>query len=434
MQVLAPVTNEHDDGQEPGPDSLLRWLGLAVALGAAGAVVALGFVAVVDAGQGLLWPDPLDPRAFSGSIRILVALTVGGLIVGAIHTMVPSAEEENVFVALASGKIDASAVPGGVAIAAVTLIAGFSLGPEVPTGMAAAGLAAFAVSRRLIRRSDADVAMSAAIMGAWGGLFTAPFTALLVSIELTVGRRVLRWVRLAADATAAIVGFAIFFAVDAGWSNVLRLLDLPSFELRLVDLALAAGFGVVGALIGTIFKLSMLGTRRLAMPLQGHPLVRCTAAGLVLGLIGMALPLTLFLGTDGLVQVTDDPAALGAGLILVSALVKIVATTGALSFGFVGGPIFPLLFVGGSIGAVIHLGIEDIPLALAVTATMAAVPSAVIPVPLAIATLTTLIAGLAPTESTGVFVAAVVALIASRTIEAALPAPGGGGRSAGEQS
>ena len=386
-------------------------------------MVALGFVAVVNAGQELLWSDPLDPRAFSGSIRIPIALTVGGLIVGAIHTMVPSAEEENVFVALASGKIDASALPGGVAIAGVTLIAGFSLGPEVPTGMAAAGVAAFAVSgdwSSRHRRGRGDERgdhrrLGRALHGTVHG----------AAAQHRIDRRSARAALgpTAADATAAIVGFAIFFTVDAGWSDVLRLLDLPSFELGLADLAMAVGFGVLGAVVGTIFKLTMLGTRRLATPLQGHPLLRCTAVGLVLGLVGMALPLTLFLGTDGLKQVTNDPAALGAGLILVSALVKIVATTGALSFGFIGGPIFPLLFVGGSIGSVVHLAIEDIPLALAVTAMMASVPSGVIPVPLSIATLTVLIVGLPPTESVAVFTAAVVSLIVSRAIEAALPEP-----------
>lgn len=385
-------------------------------MGAAGAVVALAFVAVVSAGQSLLWPDPLDPSAFSGSIKIVIALTLGGLVVGIIHTLVPSAQEDNVFVALATGRVQSDAIPGGVAIAVVSLIAGFSLGPEVPTGMAAAGIAAFAISRRLVRRADSDLVMSTAISGAWGGLFTAPFTALLLSIELGVGRNVMRWARLAADATAAIVGFAIFFAVNAGWANLIRSMDLPTFEFGLPELAIAVGFGVFGAIIGTIFKLSTAGTQKLAAPLAGRPVLRCTGVGLILGLIGMALPLTLFLGTEGLVDVTSHPAELGIGLILVSALVKILATTGALSFGFIGGPIFPLLFVGGSLGSVAHLAIPGIPLGLAVTAMMAAVPSAVIPVPLSIATLTVLIAGIPATESTVVFAAAIVALVCSQAI------------------
>ena len=402
---------------------LHQLLGIAVVLGAVGAVAALAFVAVMSAGQDVVWPDSVDPSAFSGSVRIPIIMTIGGLVVGMIHATVSSAAEENVFVALATGGIKAKAIPGGVAIAVVTLIAGFSLGPEVPTGMAAAGLAALASSRWRFLRRNAQFAMSVAISGAWGGLFTSPFTAVLLNVELNFERRILRWATIAADATAAIVGFAIFFAVDAGWSDLLRLLELPPYSLGLPELAIAAGLGVFGAVVGTLFKLSTLATRKLAAPLSDRPIVRCTLAGLALGLVAMALPLTLFLGTEGLADVATDPAALGAGLIVASVIAKIVATTGALSFGFVGGPIFPLLFVGGGMGAVTHLAIDDIPLALAMTAMMAAVPSSVIPVPLSVATLTILIAGVAPSEATAVFTAALVALITGRLIEAALPKP-----------
>jgi hypothetical protein len=77
-------------------------------MGAAGAVVALAFVAVVSAGQSVLWPDPLDPSAFSGSIKIVIALTLGGLVVG-IHIGAQRVED-NVF-ALATGRIQSDAIP-----------------------------------------------------------------------------------------------------------------------------------------------------------------------------------------------------------------------------------------------------------------------------------------------------------------------------------
>ena len=126
----------------------------------------MAFVAVVSVGQGVLWPDSIDPSAFSGSIRIPIIMTIGGLLVGVIHATVSSAGEENVFVALATGQINVKAIPGGVLIALVTLIFGFSLGPEVPTGMAAAGLAALASSRWMFLRRNTQFAMSVAISGA----------------------------------------------------------------------------------------------------------------------------------------------------------------------------------------------------------------------------------------------------------------------------
>lgn len=392
---------------------------LAVLLGAIGAAAALAFVALVSIGDNLLWTNSLDPEAFSGPVKIVVIMTVGGFLVGLIHALVP-AEEENVFEALATGNIALRPIPGALAIALVTLVTGFSLGPEVPTGMAAAGLAGWLASRRNATPEQSEVATRAAITGAWGGLFTAPFTAVLLIVELNTGKRLLSWNRLAIDATAAAVGFAIFFSVTSGWSDVLRLLDLPRYSLEPWNVAVAVGLGILGALFGTMFKLITLGTRRLAVPLAGHPIARCTLAGVVLGLVGMALPLTLFLGTEGLRQVTEDPKALGTGLILASLVVKMIATSGALSFGFVGGPVFPLLFVGGSLGVVVNDIAPGIPLALAVTGLMAAVPASVIPIPFSLSVLTVLIAGVGPTEISAVFVAAVVGLIAGQLFESAL--------------
>ena len=70
---------------------LHQLIGIAAVLGAAGAVAALAFVAVVSAGQSVLWPDSVDPSAFSGSIRIPIIMTIGGLLVGVIHATVSSA-------------------------------------------------------------------------------------------------------------------------------------------------------------------------------------------------------------------------------------------------------------------------------------------------------------------------------------------------------
>jgi len=140
--------------------------------------------------------------------------------------------------------------------------------------------------------------------------------------------------------------------------------------------------------------------------------------GFALGLVGFALPLTLFLGTEGLTQVTEDPRAIGIGVIAVSAIVKLIATSGALSFGFIGGPTFPLLFTGGAFGTVLYVAAPDVPEALAVTALMAALASAVIPAPFSLAVLTLLIGGAGATEAPPVFVAALVAFIVGRVIGA----------------
>ena len=123
----------------------------------------------------------------------------------------------------------------------------------------------------------------------------------------------------------------------------------------------------------------------------------------------MALPLTMFLGSEGLEIVTENAAEMGVALVVVLVFAKILATAGAISVGFIGGPIFPLFFVGGAAGTAINLIFPDIPLALAVGCMMAALTAAALPAPFMIAIIVLLVTGLPATESIPVILAAVVA-------------------------
>jgi H+/Cl- antiporter ClcA len=86
-----------------------------------------------------------------------------------------------------------------------------------------------------------------------------------------------------------------------------------------------------------------------------------------------------------------------------------LATAGAIGSGFIGGPIFPLLFVGGAMGTAINLMFPGIPLALAVGCTMAALTAAALPAPFMITIVVLLVTGIPAKEGIPVLLAAVVA-------------------------
>jgi H+/Cl- antiporter ClcA len=89
---------------------------------------------------------------------------------------------------------------------------------------------------------------------------------------------------------------------------------------------------------------------------------------------------------------------------------KILATAGALSTGFIGGTIFPMFFVGGTLGTVVTLIFPDIPIALTVGCGMVAVTSGILPIPISFGIYTMLIVGLPLTEAIPIFVAGITAL------------------------
>jgi H+/Cl- antiporter ClcA len=131
-------------------------------------------------------------------------------------------------------------------------------------------------------------------------------------------------------------------------------------------------------------------------------------------LLAVALPITIGLGTNEIVTVTQQATEIGVGLLVVFALAKLLALSGALSFGLIGGPIFPLLFVGSTLGSAITLLFPQLPVGLAVGCMMVAVPAAIVPIPLALGVIVIAIIGLSPTNALPVIMAALISFAVSK--------------------
>ena len=86
-------------------------------------------------------------------------------------------------------------------------------------------------------------------------------------------------------------------------------------------------------------------------------------------------------GSSQLAYETGNITNLGVGLLALVLVGKMVAFTLSQEAGFLGGPVFPILFIGGTAGILVHLIFPDIPAALAVAAMIAAVPGATIGAP-----------------------------------------------------
>ncbi len=369
---------------------------------------------VMNLGLTWLWPEPPGWEPFSGSWRVVIIMTIAGFIVGLLHRFM-KAKEIGVAEIIKDGSTDNSFVPGGLLVSLVSLIGGFSIGPEVPSGMLAGGLATWISEKRNHDEGTRRSNVISSITSAYGGLFTAPLGAIMMVLEMPHKQSINFYGTLIIASAASVVGFIVFYVSGSDqFAGLLRILDLPVYDLRTWHFIVAIVIGIVGAVFALVFGLTMGALKRLVKPLDRNPILRNTLAGFTLGLLGMALPLTLFLGSDGLVVVTDNAVQMGTALLAIYILAKILATAGAMSTGFIGGPIFPLFFVGGTLGTVINLLFPEIPIALAVGCGMAAVTSGVLPIPIALGIYTILIVGLPLTEAIPILVAGFTAFLLIR--------------------
>jgi H+/Cl- antiporter ClcA len=139
------------------------------------------------------------------------------------------------------------------------------------------------------------------------------------------------------------VSFGIYFAI-AG-SCFLDAYEVPTFKYEDWQLAAGIGFGLLAAVIVTLLVVAV----KVAMGLferVTQTIVRATIGGALFGLVGVVLPLTMFTGSDQLKSVISGAGTLGVGLIVALVIAKIVTFAACQASGFVGGPIFPALFIG----------------------------------------------------------------------------------------
>jgi H+/Cl- antiporter ClcA len=205
---------------------------------------------------------------------------------------------------------------------------------------------------------------------------------------------------LARSGVAATVAYALYVSVKG--RTLLDTVQLPVAAYGLVGgfklvwvlygwlmgmlCGLVGFFGFLCLALGTVLGKAV--TRRLnaiggslPLPFEGFAgkLLTPAVGGVLVGALLIAAPLAL---GDGSVQITSVftmSNELGVGTLAGSAAIKFVAYGISLGFGFVGGPFFPLAFVGACTGSIVHLLVPDVPLVLAYACCLAGVPSAILP-------------------------------------------------------
>jgi H+/Cl- antiporter ClcA len=150
----------------------------------------------------------------------------------------------------------------------------------------------------------------------------------------------------------------------------------------------------------------------LAAPLAKRTILRATIGGVLFGLVGVALPLTLFSGTDALPTVIKNGATLGAGLLIAVVFAKIIAFALCEASGFIGGPVLVSLFIGGTAGTAAHVLIPGLPEGLAFTTMFAALPGALVAAPFSLILLAALTTQIGALQTASVAIAVVTAYLA----------------------
>jgi len=391
-----------------GSDWYRRLLGVAVILGIAGGVLGLIYLSSTGAVIDLFFGDA-GTAWWSGEWWWIPLIAAGGLIVATLRQMwhVPEKVPGGVAI-IESGAVDHTTAPQWAAIAAVSAIAGASLGPSFALVVMGGGLGSWIANRRWVEgQADQDYTLTG-VSGAFGAAFTSPILGAFLVSEIAPTRKERYVTAIIPQLIAAVIGFAIFYTVVG--RTFLGSYEVPAYEYQNSDLLVAVALGLLAAVVMAVFVVVLLAVKWVS-DFVPNPYVRGVGGGALVGLIAVALPLTLGAGQTQLGTVVDGASGLGIGLLVAALIGKMVAMALSLRAGFMGGNVFPLIFIGGTAGALVYLVFPDIPFGLALSCMLAAVPGSYLRAPVSLTFIAAIALGLGAETIAPVTVSVITAYV-----------------------
>jgi CIC family chloride channel protein len=348
---------------------LRKWLILGAAIGI---VAGLGAVVFITALQwanrfflsflaGYTPPSPIGEGNAAGSAHFVrpwalpLVVGLGGLISGIlVFRFAPEAEGHGTDAAITAVHHNPVGIRARVSLikilaSAATIGSGGSGGREGPTAQISAGFGSLLARWLELTPADARIAVAVGIGSGIGAIFRAPLGGAVLGAEILY-RDDIEAEALIPSLIASIVGFSIFGAFE-GYTPIFGFLHGYRFTHPL-ELVYYAGIGLAAGFIGILYARSFYGLIHLTHRLPGNRMFKPAVAGVLVGLLGLALPGSLATGY-GWVQKAMGPGLLALSLwvVLVLPFAKILATSLSIGSGGSGGIFGPGMVIGGFVGA-----------------------------------------------------------------------------------
>ncbi|HEX6202109.1 MAG TPA: chloride channel protein [Thermoanaerobaculia bacterium] len=351
-----------------------RLFGVCLVVGVLGAFAALGFEWLVEAAGRLLLGgvgrfEPPAAGVLAPAVELPgwparwwlpVATTLGGLVSGwLVFRFAPEAEGHGTDAAIAAYHRGASPVPARVPVvkaiaSAVTIGSGGVAGREGPAAQISVGLGSLAAQALGLRGQERRIVLLAAMAAGLAAVFKAPLGMAIFAVEILYAGMVFEAEALIYTIVAAVSAYAVhgFFA---GWEPVFAIPAGLGFR-HPATLAAYAALGLVAGLVGAAMPTLFYRVRDLFARLPGPPHWKPALGGLLVGLLGMAVPEVLGTGYGWVELALAGTLPLGTLVVLL--LLKAPAMSLTIGSGGSGGVFGPTVVIGALLGGATGLAFE----------------------------------------------------------------------------
>ena len=327
-----------------------------VLLGAIVGAIIWGFLRVMNLGIEFLWdyaPSKLDFPLYT-----LCVCTVGGFLIGLWKKKFGDYPEE---LAVVLGKVKATGrypynnVFSILGSALFPLLIGASVGPEAGLTGVISGLCTWVGDKLKRYKKEVEELTEIGLSATLGTIFRSPMFGFIEPIEsdkettLPKTSKIVLYITAILSSLGAFILLSRFFGGGAGMEG------LKEGRVELAEYLWIIPLTLVGIAGGYLYFLFKKLTFSLEKALKKYTIIRATAGGLLLGIAGTLIPLTMFSGEHQIGETVGIAAELGAVMLIVIAVVKLLLTNICINSGLKGGHFFPVIYCGVCLGCAMSL-------------------------------------------------------------------------------
>jgi H+/Cl- antiporter ClcA len=302
--------------------------------------------------------------------------------------------------------------PGTLLSSFASLLSGASIGPEGALSFLVIQIANWLEKRMRIAKAHAAGFEMAALASMFNGLIGSPLFTGVMATEMRVGG-------IGARATAFIVwnllagtiGF-LFYALLGLPTFAQSIAFTPVSTLTVEYVVIAIILGFVGALTAVLLGVLMQVFHRIMDRLfKDNVITRVLAAGVIIAIVGYFAPAVMFTGETQIDPIIANPAQYGVATLILYGLLKLMLLALAFKSGYVGGPVFPILFACTMFGEALGLLFPTVPLSIFVLCIEAAAITLMLRAPLTAILLVVVLGTATQNEGALIVLSSVTAMI-----------------------
>ena len=325
-------------------------------LGAVVGTIVWAFLRIMELGIDLLWG--WLPSQVNFPLYTLCVCTAGGIITGLWKKKFGDYPEKLVIVigrVKKTGRYPYNNVFSLIVSALLPMLIGASIGPEAGLTGIIAGLCTWVGDKLKRFRKEVDELTAIGLSATLGTIFRSPMFGFIEPLEDDRDTVLPKSSKIVLYFSAILSSLGIFILLNrlTGGSAGIESLSPEGIEWRNYWFALP--LTAVGIAAGYIYHIFNKLTALIEQRLKKLVILRAAAGGLLLGTAGSLLPLTMFSGEHEIAAVMEAMEGIGAGMLIVIALVKLLLTNICISSGLKGGHFFPVIFCGICIGCAMSM-------------------------------------------------------------------------------